>query len=250
MNSIFKRQEVKFVLTQAQYLPIYEVITQHIPPDTYGKYLVQSIYFDTDNWDIIRASIEKPVYKEKLRLRCYGVPNVSSPIFLELKKKLKNTVHKRRIAFPIEDLQNSSAKDIAAAENSQIGRELSFYLKIMPVHEKVHISYNREAFSDNTGLRITFDTNIRFRTNLLDYEHPDGGQEILPGDLIVMEVKTLGGMPLWLARELSKHNIFPTPFSKYGVGYKKYILQRDNVNYPQYGYTFQPTCFAHEGGIN
>jgi len=226
MESIFKRQEEKFVITDAQLLPIYEIITQHIPPDTFGKYLVQSLYFDTDNWDVIRASIEKPVYKEKLRLRCYGVPDMNSTIYLELKKKYKGMVHKRRISFLMDELHNKTARDIAVADTSQVGRELDFYLKSMPVYEKVHISYNREAFEDSSGLRITFDTNIRFRTNMLDYQHPDGGLEVLPEGLIVMEVKTLGGMPLWLAQALSTFGIFPTSFSKYGTGYKKYILQR------------------------
>ncbi|MCL2286086.1 MAG: polyphosphate polymerase domain-containing protein [Firmicutes bacterium] len=229
MESIFKRQEVKFVLTQAHFLLIYQIITQHVPPDRFGKYLVQSIYFDTDNWDVIRASIEKPVYKEKLRLRCYGVPGANSPIYLELKKKYKGMVHKRRIDFLMDDLKNKTPRDIAAADNSQVGKELDFYLKSMSVYEKAHISYNREAFSDTNGLRVTFDTDIRFRTNFLDYGHPSGGLEVLPEGYTIMEVKTLGGMPLWLAHALSQFRIFPTSFSKYGTGYKKYILQRGDL---------------------
>ena len=254
MESIFKRQEKKFVITESQCLSIYNVITQHIPPDPFGKYLVQSLYFDTENWDVIRASIEKPVYKEKLRLRCYGVPEVDSTIYLELKKKYRGMVHKRRIAFPMEELHSKTARDIAAADTSQVGRELDFYMKSMPVHEKVHISYHREAFEDDSGLRITFDTDIRFRTNMLDYQHPDGGLEVLPDVLMVMEVKTLGGMPLWLAHALSEFDIYPTSFSKYGVGYKKYILQRGYVlkisgadfSYQPVEKTFQPEkLFQH-----
>ena len=193
-------------------------------PDDFGEYLVQSLYFDTDNWDVIRASIEKPVYKEKLRIRCYGIPDAASSVFLELKKKYKSTVHKRRVMLLLGDLQNKSARDIMATDNTQIGRELNYYLNSHNVYEKVHISYNRLAFTTDNGLRITLDKNIHFRTNQLDYNHPQGGLEILPANLTIMEVKTLGGMPLWLSYALSQHGIFPTSFSKYGVGYKKHVL--------------------------
>ena len=228
--NIFKRHEIKFVLSQEKYHSIHETVTRHAPPDVHGEYLVQSIYFDTPNWDVIRASIEKPVYKEKLRLRCYNVPSMNSAVFLELKKKYKGIVNKRRILFPLEELRSKTARDMAAADNSQIGQEIDFYLRANPVHEKAHVSYKRMAFAENGGLRITFDTDIRFRTDLLDYEHPKGGPAILPDDLTVMEVKTLGGMPLWLVEALSKLDIRSTSFSKYGVGYKKYVLQKGDVD--------------------
>jgi len=225
MESIFKRQEVKFVINQEQYAQIYERIADKIPPDEFGEYLVQSLYFDTENWDVIRASIEKPMYKEKMRLRCYGVPGGDSTIYLELKKKYRGVVHKRRIAFPMDRLTGNRARDIAAAEDSQIGRELNFYFQSHPVQEKVHISYNRVAFADDrSGLRITFDTNVRFRTNQLDYDNPAGGLEVLSPRFVIMEIKTLGGMPLWLAQTLSELQIYPTSFSKYGTGYKRYVL--------------------------
>jgi len=223
LSSIFRRHEVKFVLSHEQLQPLQKKISEEIPPDTFSKYLVQSLYFDTDNWDVIRASIEKPVYKEKLRLRCYGVPGQDDTIFMELKKKYRGVVYKRRIAFPMEYLLHQTPQDIAKTAASQIGNELEFYLRVHNVSEKVHISYNREAFTLD-GLRVTFDTNIRFRTNLLDYEHPEGGLEVLPPGNAVMEVKTLGGMPMWLARILSESCVYPTSFSKYGVSYKKYIL--------------------------
>ena len=224
MESIFRRQEVKFVITDAQRGQIYDFVAGRIPPDVFGKYLVQSLYFDTEHWDVIRASIDKPVFKEKLRLRCYGVPDMGDTMYLELKKKLRGVVHKRRIAFPMGELAGRAVRDIAAADSSQVGRELHFYLQAMPVCEKAHISYHRTAFEDDTGLRVTFDTDIRFRTNMLDYAHPEGGLEVLPPGLSVMEIKTLGGMPLWLAQALSGFGIYPGTYSKYGAGYKKYIL--------------------------
>ena len=223
--NIFKRTELKYLLTEEQNAAIHKIIRGHLPQDGFGEYLVQSIYFDTPNWDVIRASIEKPRYKEKLRLRCYGVPGADSSVYLELKKKYNGVVYKRRIASPITDLHSKSPKEIAGESNSQTGRELSFYLNSNPVSEKAHISYTRTAFAGAHGLRITFDTDLRFRADLLDYQHPQGGQAVLPEDMTVMEVKATGGMPLWLAQALSELKIFATTFSKYGAGYKKYILQ-------------------------
>ena len=226
MESIFRRQEVKFVVTDAQHSQVYDIVAQHVPSHTFGKYLVQSLYFDTDHWDVICTSIDKPLFKEKMRLRCYGVPTLHSTMYLELKKKYRGIVHKRRIAFPMSELERKTVRDIAAADATQVGRELNFYLQSIPVYERVHISYGRTAFEDDSGLRITFDTNIRFRTNMLDYNHPEGGQPILPPGLTVIEVKTLGGIPMWLARALSEFGIYPVSFSKYGAGYKKYIANK------------------------
>ena len=62
-------------------------------PDEHCKsgknYNIYNIYYDTDNSDVIRHSISKPYYKEKLRLRSYYIPNNSNDkVFLELKRKL------------------------------------------------------------------------------------------------------------------------------------------------------------------
>ena len=226
--NIFKRQELKFILTDEQVAAMNTLFNNHLQPDTYSDYLVQSIYFDTENWDIIRASIEKPIYKEKMRLRCYGIPGQNSTMFLELKKKYRGVVHKRRISFPVEELSRRTAREIAATSTSITGRELNKHFETYPVSEKVHISYRRKAYSDGNDLRITCDTDLKFRTNELDYQNPNDGLDIISKTLTIMEIKTLGGMPMWLAQALSKLRIFPTSFSKYGVGYKKHILQLED----------------------
>ena len=228
VKSVFKRNEVKFMLTQEQYLHIKGVIKKYMQEDEFGSYLVQSLYFDTDNWQAIRASIEKPKFKEKLRLRCYGIPTADDIMYLELKKKLRGIVYKRRISFPMALLAHKTPREIALEDDSQIGRELSFYLNTYPVQEKAHVVYNREPFENDQGLRITFDSNLRFCTTKLDYHNPHGGLPILDPHLIIMEVKTQEGIPLWLASELSELKIYPSSFSKYGTGYKKYILQKVN----------------------
>ena len=228
MQSIFKRYEEKYLIPQELYAELQKIMSLHMESDQFGEYLVQNLYYDTENWDIIRASIERPLYKEKMRLRCYGIPDKDSRTYLELKKKYEGIVHKRRVAIPFSDLSISSAREVVASGICQISNELDFYIEANAVSEKVYIAYHRTAFigTENKGLRVTFDKDVRFRLDCLDYFHPDDGCVILPQDKVLMEVKTFGGMPMWLARALSENGIFPTKFSKYGVCYTDYIFKK------------------------
>jgi SPX domain protein involved in polyphosphate accumulation len=218
---------MKYLVTREQAEAIRRIMSQHMVPDHFGEYLVQNLYYDTDDWSVIRDSIEKPLYKEKMRLRCYGVPDCDSKFYLELKKKYKGIVYKRRIDILPKDLFGGSVREIVSEEDSQIARELDFYLKQNAVSEKIYISYKRIAYTgvEDEGLRVTFDTDIRFRLDRLHFWNPWEGGAILPRDAALMEVKTLGGMPLWLARALSENEVHPSPFSKYGACYTGFIMK-------------------------
>jgi SPX domain protein involved in polyphosphate accumulation len=199
--------------------------------DRLGEYLIQDLYFDTADWDIIRKSIEKPLYKEKLRLRFYDQYSPESQGFLELKKKFDGIVYKRRIAFPLKELKNRCVREIVSSIDSQISREIGFYLQNNKVSEKIHITYKRNAYTgiEDRDLRITFDKDIFFNLSSLD-NNPDDyhltqNQMILDQNQMVMEIKTTGAMPLWLTCALSKNSIFPAPFSKFGVCYTEHIVK-------------------------
>ena len=228
MQNVFKRYEEKYLVSKERGAELREIISRRMEKDTFGEYLVQNLYFDTANRDVIRCSLEKPLYKEKMRLRCYDIPDKESRVFLELKKKYDGIVYKRRIAIPYSALTFRSVQSVVAEETSQVARELDFYMKTNNVFESVYIAYRRTAFAsaECDGLRVTFDTDIRFRTERLDYLHPDCGNTALARDKIVMEIKTPGGMPLWMSRLLSEKNIFPASFSKYGVCYSGCIAKR------------------------
>jgi len=228
MQSIFKRYEKKYLITETQNTALKKTISEYMIPDQYGEYQVQNLYYDTDNWDVIRASIEKPAYKEKMRLRCYGEATGESKFYLELKKKYKGVVYKRRIEIPAQSLIGSSVRGIVAGTLSQISKELDFYLQSNGVAEKIYIGYQRTAFAgiEDDGLRVTFDTDVRFRLDDLNFSNSTTGQCILPESKILMEVKTLGGMPLWMAGALSENEVFPTSFSKFGTCYTDYVLKQ------------------------
>jgi SPX domain protein involved in polyphosphate accumulation len=225
-QSIFRRYEKKYIITREQSAAFQELLARQMPPDRRSEYLVQNLYYDTANWDMIRASIERPLYKEKLRLRCYGELRQDSALYVELKKKYKGVVYKRRIAVTAKALAERSVRDIVSESGSQISREIDYYMKRHGVSERIYISYRRTAFDgmEDMGLRVTFDTAPRFRLDGLHYGHPCEGFTILPQDKALMEIKTFGGMPVWLAQALSENAAFPVSFSKYGVCYTHYIL--------------------------
>jgi SPX domain protein involved in polyphosphate accumulation len=225
LPSVFKRYEKKYLITREQGAALQSILARRMKRDRFGEYMVQNLYFDTENWDVIRASLEKPPYKEKMRLRCYGAP--SRGLFLELKKKYQGIVYKRRIPVSPADFARRSIREIVAGGSAQIAREFDFYLKTHAVSEKIYISYRRIAFTgtEDKGLRVTFDADARFRAEELNFERPGAGRLIIPPGALLAEIKTPAGIPLWLARALSANGVFPRSFSKFGVCYTEYIAK-------------------------
>ena len=225
IQSCFRRYEKKYLLTQVQYRAMLSGLAPYMKADAYPHYSISNVYYDTECYDLIRASLEKPVYKEKLRIRSYGVPGRFDTIFIELKKKFEGVVYKRRITMPLQDAARYM-RGIQTGNGSQISREIDYFIQLYRPQPKVFIAYDREAYAaaDGGELRITFDTALRARSNDLDLRAGDHGSLLLGGDLYLMEIKIPGSVPLWLARLLSENGIFPTSFSKYGAYYKQFVL--------------------------
>lgn len=218
----FQRIEKKYFITPAQTEALLAVMRQRMTPDRYGEYPIGNIYCDTDNFRLIRASLEKPAYKEKLRLRCYGVPGARDNIYVELKKKCGGVVYKRRVTAPLPQTGHFLRTETAPAEWGQIGRELQWFQRFYGTAPRMFIGYDRTAWAglEQPELRITFDRNIRWRCDHLTLDAGGDGRPLLPEEQILMEVKTPGACPLWLCRALSALEIYPTSFSKYGACYK------------------------------
>ncbi len=232
-QTTFARIEKKYLLTPQQYHALSGVLAQHLEPDAYGRYSIGNIYYDTGDYALVRHSLEKPVYKEKLRLRSYGVPGDEDITFLELKKKYKGIVYKRRVELPLAAARAYLAggkKPACKPEQQQILNEIDYFLHFYKPEPKVYLAYDREAYFDPSQpeLRITFDQNIRWRTYDLELSAGDEGSGLSIAGQILMEIKIPGAMPLWLSRTLSENGIFPTSISKYGCCYTEFLSQ------PQY----------------
>lgn len=231
-QSVFQRYEKKYMLDRQQYDRLGRMLADRMEADAYGRYTICNLYYDTSDYRMIRTSLEKPVYKEKLRVRSYGVPGEEDSVFVELKKKYEGIVYKRRIALPKAQasacLKAGSFREAVAPDSpdGQIAGELNWVLRYYRPLPVLYLAYDRTAWrgKDNPDLRITFDTEIRFRQDRLDLSAGDEGERLLVEDSILMEVKFPHSMPLWLARELSCLSVFPVSFSKYGSCYQKRLL--------------------------
>lgn len=227
--NVFKRVEKKYLLSEDLYQKLFEKINNYISVDTYDFSTICNIYFDTDDYLLVNRSIEKPIYKEKVRLRSYGVPKKNSKVFLEIKKKYKGVVGKRRVSAPLKEFYTYFDTGKYPTVDTQIMNEIDYCFKFYNLKPKVFLAYDRYSYKgkDDSNFRITFDKNIRSRTDNLYLENGDNGMLLLDKNCYIMEVKTLGAYPLWFAQILSELNIYPTSFSKYGNVYKKQIFKKE-----------------------
>lgn len=225
----FERYEKKYFITPVQQKYLLSRMQPYLKEDDFGKYTISNLYYDTIDWQLIRASIEKTAYKEKLRVRSYGVPTENSKIFVELKKKCAGIVYKRRITTEVYRVEPFLCGLMPDSYYGQIGREISWFQKLYHSAPKVFIAYDRMAYAgiDDPNLRITFDTKMRWRDTDLDLCLGDYGQPLLTTEQVLMEIKMPGACPLWLSHLLSETDVFPTSFSKYGTCYREHILKNE-----------------------
>lgn len=227
-QTVFRRYELKYLLTYAQKERVLAAIEPYMALDKYGRTTIRNLYFDTDTYRLIRRSIEKPIYKEKLRIRSYRQAEPDSTVFVELKKKYKGVVYKRRLPLSLEDAMRWTVDGTPCPVRSQITSEidyfLSYYGKLSPT---VCLSYEREAYYERSGgdFRVTFDDNVLYRTEALSLGEAVWGKPILPEGHLLMEIKCSGGIPLWMTAILSRERIYKTSFSKYGMAYREILAQ-------------------------
>ena len=238
---IFKRYEMKYAMDSETMMAVEEEMATYTEADPHGHSRIQSLYFDTPNYILARRSLEHPLYKEKLRLRSYGIAKVGSPTFLELKKKYESVVYKRWVTME-EDVSATYLR-LAARENltaeeelakkvllesfegrdGQIMREIDYSFSRYPgLAPRKLLMYDRDAFyaKDDHEFRVTFDSNILWRNTDLDLTCGFYGERLVPQDRVLMEVKAGGAIPLYFVKILKKYNLNRTSFSKYGRAYQ------------------------------
>ena len=223
------RTELKYVLTKAQLDYLKTALKEHMKVDKYGQTSIASIYYDTPDYRLIRTSIEKPTFKEKIRLRAYGLVKDNDHVFLEVKRKAEGLVYKRRVTTT-EEMANKFFNDECDKKcEDQIGREImyfkKYYQKLIPAFMVI---YDRTAYEEINGdLRLTIDENPRYRIAHLDLHTSMEGTPLLDEGSAILEIKAQEVMPLWLVSILSKGQIYQTSFSKVGEAYKKEILSKE-----------------------
>jgi SPX domain protein involved in polyphosphate accumulation len=235
---IFNRVEEKYIITREQYKQLVEGFRDEMTVDTYSKdnrfYQIANIYYDTEDNNLIRISQQKPVYKEKLRLRAYGVPNEDSKVFFEVKKKYRGVVNKRRSVMTLKEAyafsESMELPEIKDYMNPQVLRELKHSISYYNAVPKVYLAYERRAFfgKNDSSFRVTFDRNIIARRDDLRLENGIYGDRVVDEDVMIMEVKFSERPPLWFLRLINKFGLKKGSFSKYGTEYNKYLSNIGN----------------------
>lgn len=228
-QNVFKRYELKYIITKEQQKLLLEVMSEYMEPDKFGKSTICNIYFDTPSKILIRRSNEKPIYKEKLRIRSYGIASYDTTVFVELKKKYNKVVYKRRISMGESDAMNYIGEGIKPKVENQITKEINYFCELYKdLEASLFMSYERKAFfsKNDSNFRMTFDENILCRDYDLNLKAGIYGYSLLADDMVLLEVKTSMGIPLWLTKFLSENKLYKTSFSKYGNAYKSLILPK------------------------
>ena len=230
--NFFQRIEQKYILTEEEYKLLFEKINSHLEKDYYYKSTICNLYFDTDYNDLIVNSLEKPPYKQKVRVRSYNVPNVDDNVFLELKGKHKGIVFKRREKIRLDELYKYlESGTIPKNNNNQIMKEIDYIIKKYNLKPKIFLAYDRLSYydKDNVNFRVTFDMNLRSRNEDLNLELGDTGKLFSKEKFYIMELKSLTSIPLWFIKVLSELKIYSRSFSKYGSIYSKQKEEYLNV---------------------
>lgn len=245
-EKIFDRVEKKYLISKAQYTAVADKVRKFTQKDNYHKSLVFNVYFDTDNYDLIIQSIDQPIFKEKLRARSYGGYD---KVFLEIKTKLRregfleeqdnNIGYKRRVLITHKDyeqllagkhtMRELAARHIEKDSDLQIADEIDYMIKRFDLKPRIMVYYDRESYKGEHGLRLTFDTDLRYRTDSLKFRTRQKDQAVFPDQhCIIMEIKAHGSIPLWLVHAMSTEHIYPQRFSKIGTVYEQ-IRKEQNV---------------------
>lgn len=229
----FKRYEKKYLLNPEQYNAIKAEVDKFFSPDEYGETKICNLYYDTPSFLTIRRSIEKPIFKEKVRLRTYGVPDDSTTAFIEVKRKFKSVVYKRRIHMPYVKAIDYLNKIYPDEEDTQISKEIKYIINFYGnLEPKFYLSYDRSAYfyKETSDIRITFDKNITWRTNDLDLRSGSYGASILPEGYTLMEIKVPNTVPLWLSQLMSRLGVKSNSFSKVGNAYKSTLRKGYDIH--------------------
>lgn len=232
-QTVFKRYELKYLLNRTQKEHILSAMSPHMALDRYGRTTIRNIYFDTENYRLIRRSLEKPLYKEKLRVRSYCRATPESTVFVELKKKYDHVVYKRRLALSEWEATAWISGSMPCPTRTQISAEIDYALAYYgTLRPTVFLSYEREAYYalDGSDFRVTFDENILCRQSALSLTDEVFGDPLLQEGQTLMEIKCSGGIPLWMTHVLSANRIYKTSFSKYGTAYQNMIFPRQLIN--------------------
>jgi SPX domain protein involved in polyphosphate accumulation len=231
----FERKEFKFYVPIDQAMILRDRVMSHMVHDPYcanleqNRYAVRSIYFDTPNLLFYFEKVDGLKLRKKLRVRVYNEFKEGSPAFLEIKRKIEDTIIKERAQVNIEETEKllNGAKLLLRNEDGKetfdrvVLDRFVYLINRLKLEPKALITYEREAFFDpeNPDLRITFDYNVRSFLNptLQDFYREDDLRTFSSPNFI-LEVKFSIALPLWTRQMLKDFRLHLQSISKYCNG--------------------------------
>lgn len=226
-NNIFKRVEQKYILSFKEYKLLQKMIRERFNKDKYYKSKIYNIYFDNDNNDMIINSIEKPIFKDKIRVRSYSeVKDDDDIVYLEMKQKYKHVVYKRRVMMTFKEYNDYINNHVISDNAGQIMKEIDYYINYYKVFPYMSVMYDRVSYysKEDENLRVTFDSNLRSRRCNLGLCDDKIDEKYFDDDMYIMEVKGINNLPKWFVDVLSTNKIYPRSFSKVGSIYIKNMI--------------------------
>ena len=229
--AVMQRYEIKYLLNKEQVEFLVEKLRDYMEVDKYGMTSIASLYYDTPNHRLIRESLDGNNFKEKIRLRSYGLNNPGKPVYLELKRKADGIVYKRRVETSVDDVKKFINYENDNLSDGQIAKEIryfrNYYESLIP---SCLIIYDRVAYFQRNGdLRLTIDFNPRYRLDNLNLSTSMDGIPLLNDGDAILEIKVQESIPLWLTSILDEGRIYKGSFSKYGEAYKRAIIGKGDV---------------------
>ena len=228
----FNRYELKYLLDVDFAEEVMKRLEAYMVPDShgdkYGNYVLSSLYYDSDDFHFYWEKVEGLRYRRKLRIRLYEDGKKltdTSKVYVEIKQRLDRVTQKRRIILPYKKALELCDQRIPLhfdnERDQMIGEEIHSMTHVYDLKPQCITSYHRRAFNGteyDPGLRVTFDTNLRYRRNNLDLAAKQLGPFMLAPHRCVMEIKVNDRIPYWLTELAADQNFQLIRVSKYCAG--------------------------------
>lgn len=224
----------KYELTYGQYSQLRKVGYSHLVEAPAGVHGLSALYFDTDDFELIREFQTDGPYQELFRMRTSEVLMKESLVSMEIIKRFEGRASQRHVLIPYVNAQ-SYLLDYRQYVNeqsieAQISREIEYLVGGKSLAPKVVISSDRLIMNctKKVPLEVEFDFNIRWRTSDFDLRKGNYGEFVDPTLNVLMTIKSDGSYPGWFSELLQQLDVQPSTFSSLMVTYQEHLFNKEN----------------------
>ena len=225
----FNRFELKYLISYDTSQRLQQDLKKYVIPDSYSKsenglYTLSSLYYDTEDYRFYREKVDWLKYRRKLRVRQYETEKPltdDSIVYVEIKQRVDRVTQKRRVPMTYKEAMDFCNDGIIPPHEKRdepVIFELYQFIKQNNLKPSCITSYMRNAYFGtdyDTWLRVTFDTNIRYRKKNLNLADKEIWEFMVSPDKVIMEVKANERVPYRLTEMIASYNFRLIRVSKY-----------------------------------